>query len=428
MRRFELHGVERGVSVFDDYAHHPTEVAAALAAARTVVGDGRIIAIQQPHTYSRTQADVPRVRRGARAHADHTVVLDVYGAREDPVPGVTGELVSDAFADPSHVHFVADWQEAADYTATVARTATTSSRSAAATSTRSSRRCSRRSRGRRPRSRGSSDRMRRPSPLPPPPADARDRRRGAPVDARRRRRADAADAAAMRRRRRAADVEATPPRPSSRSRRRPRCSGPQRCRSDSARPARSDAADADAPAVGLRDVWRAARARRKALRAEVRRFTVRQRRRRAAVARGRGIRRRSSCSSTLGAAYSPLFARRDDHRRGRVAAGRRGRRGGARRSAAARRCRSSTRAPSRRRSSRSPSSSRTRSRRGRRTSSSCGSSSACPSGVIETRAGFTLVDAAGVALSTSADPAAGRAAAHDHGRHRRPARSRRSGR
>jgi UDP-N-acetylmuramate--alanine ligase len=55
------------------------------------------------------------------SHADHTVVLDVYGAREDPVPGVTGELVSNAFTDPSHVHFVADWQAAADYTATVAR-------------------------------------------------------------------------------------------------------------------------------------------------------------------------------------------------------------------------------------------------------------------------------------------------------------------
>jgi UDP-N-acetylmuramate--alanine ligase len=54
-------------------------------------------------------------------HADHTVVLDVYGAREDPVPGVTGALVSEAFDDPSHVRFVADWQEAADYTAAVSR-------------------------------------------------------------------------------------------------------------------------------------------------------------------------------------------------------------------------------------------------------------------------------------------------------------------
>lgn len=121
VRRFELHGVERGVSVFDDYAHHPTEVAAALAAARTVVGEGRIIAIQQPHTYSRTQEMYREFADVLESHADHTVMLDVYGAREDPVPGVTGELVSDAFADPSHVHYVADWQQAADYTASVAR-------------------------------------------------------------------------------------------------------------------------------------------------------------------------------------------------------------------------------------------------------------------------------------------------------------------
>ncbi len=121
VRRFELHGVERGVSVFDDYAHHPTEVAAALAAARTVVGSGRIIAIQQPHTYSRTQAMYQEFADVLESLADHTVMLDVYGAREDPVPGVTGELVSGAFHDPAHVHFVADWQEAADYTASVAR-------------------------------------------------------------------------------------------------------------------------------------------------------------------------------------------------------------------------------------------------------------------------------------------------------------------
>lgn len=121
VRRFELHGVERGVSVFDDYAHHPTEVAAALAAARTVVGGGRIIAIQQPHTYSRTQEMYREFAEVLETHADHTVMLDVYGAREDPVDGVTGALVSGAFADASHVHYVPDWQQAADYTASVAR-------------------------------------------------------------------------------------------------------------------------------------------------------------------------------------------------------------------------------------------------------------------------------------------------------------------
>lgn len=121
VRRFELHGIRSGVSVYDDYAHHPTEVAAALSAARTVVGGGRIIALHQPHTYSRTQAMYREFAEVLETLADHTVVLDVYGAREDPVPGVTGELVSGAFADPDRVHFVADWQDAAEYTASVAQ-------------------------------------------------------------------------------------------------------------------------------------------------------------------------------------------------------------------------------------------------------------------------------------------------------------------
>ena len=55
------------------------------------------------------------------SHADHTVVLDVYGAREDPVPGVTGALVSGAFDNTDAVHYVADWQAAADYTAQIAQ-------------------------------------------------------------------------------------------------------------------------------------------------------------------------------------------------------------------------------------------------------------------------------------------------------------------
>mgnify|MGYP001806451756 FL=1 len=121
VRRFELHGIERGVSVYDDYAHHPTEVAAALAAARTVVGDGRIIALHQPHTYSRTQQMAAEFAEVLETHADHTVVLDVYGAREDPIPGVTGELVSSRFADADRVHFEPDWVAAAAYTASVAR-------------------------------------------------------------------------------------------------------------------------------------------------------------------------------------------------------------------------------------------------------------------------------------------------------------------
>ncbi|UNK72118.1 UDP-N-acetylmuramate--L-alanine ligase [Microbacterium sp. H1-D42] len=121
VRRLELHGEARGVHVYDDYSHHPTEVRAALEAMRGVAGGGRVIAIQQPHTYSRTQQMYREFAEVLEELADHTVMLDVYGAREDPVPGVTGELVSRAFADPAHVHYVPDWQAAADYTAKVAR-------------------------------------------------------------------------------------------------------------------------------------------------------------------------------------------------------------------------------------------------------------------------------------------------------------------
>ncbi len=119
-RRFELHGTVGGVSVYDDYAHHPTEVAAALSAARTVVGEGRIIAVHQPHLYSRTKLFAQEFATALETHADHTIVLDVYGAREDPDPSVTGATVSERFADSSHVSFISDWQEAADYLAQIA--------------------------------------------------------------------------------------------------------------------------------------------------------------------------------------------------------------------------------------------------------------------------------------------------------------------
>ncbi len=120
-RRFELHGVVRGVSVYDDYAHHPAEVVAALTAARSVVGSGRIIAVHQPHLYSRTQTMAGEFAAAYEALADHTVVLDVHGAREDPVPGVTGALVTDAFVDGSRATYLPDWQEAADFVGSFAQ-------------------------------------------------------------------------------------------------------------------------------------------------------------------------------------------------------------------------------------------------------------------------------------------------------------------
>ncbi len=120
-RRFELHDIVRGVSVYDDYAHHPTEVAAALSAARTVVGNGRIIAVHQPHLYSRTQMMAGEFAATYEQLADHTIVLDVFGAREDPIPGVTGALVAERFTDPSRVDYLPDWQHAADRAAELAR-------------------------------------------------------------------------------------------------------------------------------------------------------------------------------------------------------------------------------------------------------------------------------------------------------------------
>jgi UDP-N-acetylmuramate--alanine ligase len=113
-RRFEPHGEAEGVRLFDDYAHHPTEVRAALQTARSVAGSGRVIAIHQPHLYSRTLAMADEFAEVYEHGADHTVVLDVYGAREDPIPGVTGALVADAFSDASRVDYRPDWDDAAE--------------------------------------------------------------------------------------------------------------------------------------------------------------------------------------------------------------------------------------------------------------------------------------------------------------------------
>lgn len=93
-RRFQQLGEERGVRVIDDYAHHPTELRATLAAAREV-GAERVVCVVQPHRHSRTAALGADLGRAA-AGADLVVVTDVYGAGELPVPGITGALVADA--------------------------------------------------------------------------------------------------------------------------------------------------------------------------------------------------------------------------------------------------------------------------------------------------------------------------------------------
>jgi UDP-N-acetylmuramate--alanine ligase len=94
-RRLELKGEADGVRVLDSYAHHPTELAADLRAARDIADGGRVIAIFQPHLFSRTRIFAAEFGQ-ALGLADEAVVLDVYAAREDPEPGVTGRLVADA--------------------------------------------------------------------------------------------------------------------------------------------------------------------------------------------------------------------------------------------------------------------------------------------------------------------------------------------
>lgn len=120
-RRFEFHAEVDGVRVYDDYAHHPTEVAALLDSARAVVGAGRLIAIHQPHLYSRTGLLHREFAEVLEAGADHTVVLAVDGAREDPVPEVTGALVANDFVDSERVAYIDDWQRAAEYLAEIAQ-------------------------------------------------------------------------------------------------------------------------------------------------------------------------------------------------------------------------------------------------------------------------------------------------------------------
>ena len=110
-RRFELHGERRGVKVYDDFAHHPTEVAAALNGARAVVGSGKIVTVFQPHLYSRTRLFAKEFAIALEA-SDEVVLLDIYAAREDPEPGVTGELILKASASQERIHYVKNWSDA----------------------------------------------------------------------------------------------------------------------------------------------------------------------------------------------------------------------------------------------------------------------------------------------------------------------------
>jgi len=119
-RRLEPKGEAGGVRVLDTYAHHPTELAADLRAAREITGgNGRVIAVFQPHLYSRTRIFTAEFG-AALGLADEAVVLDIYAAREDPEPGVTGRLVADAVPGGG-AHYVPDFADVPKVVAALAK-------------------------------------------------------------------------------------------------------------------------------------------------------------------------------------------------------------------------------------------------------------------------------------------------------------------
>jgi UDP-N-acetylmuramate--alanine ligase len=120
-RRFQLIGTPNNIRVYDDYAHHPTEVFNTLIAARTGVGDGRVVVCFQPHLYTRTR-DFWRELAHALEQADEAIVMDVCGDREDPIPGIDGFMVANAVTPgTAHVTYQPVWDEAAPTVARIAR-------------------------------------------------------------------------------------------------------------------------------------------------------------------------------------------------------------------------------------------------------------------------------------------------------------------
>lgn len=92
-RRFEIRGNEKGVTVIDDYGHHPTELRATLETARNFAGSGRVLVIFQPHRFSRTAAFANEFAHEL-AKADHTYLLEIYAASENPLPGITSATIA----------------------------------------------------------------------------------------------------------------------------------------------------------------------------------------------------------------------------------------------------------------------------------------------------------------------------------------------
>jgi UDP-N-acetylmuramate--alanine ligase len=114
-RRFQVKGEARGVTIVDDYAHHPTEIRATLAAARARYGNRKIWAVFQPHTFSRTQALLDQFAQSFD-DADHVIVTEIFAAREWNAPGISGAQIVERTKHPD-ARFIAALDGCAQYLA-----------------------------------------------------------------------------------------------------------------------------------------------------------------------------------------------------------------------------------------------------------------------------------------------------------------------
>ena len=127
-RRFEVQGIFEGITVVDDYGHHPTEIEATISAARSVLaaaGKGRLCVIFQPHRFSRT-AVFAEGFSSALSQADRSIVMDIYSAGEDPLPDVSSTVIAEKASDSIHmsdsrriIEEVAQWAKSGDMVLTL---------------------------------------------------------------------------------------------------------------------------------------------------------------------------------------------------------------------------------------------------------------------------------------------------------------------
>lgn len=110
-RRFELKATVHGIRIIDDYGHHPTEIDVTLTAAKRYAGDGRLIVVFQPHRYSRTKAFMNEFAK-ALSIADEVVLLEIYAASEEPLPGITAAKIAE---EMNNGHFIPNFLEATEW-------------------------------------------------------------------------------------------------------------------------------------------------------------------------------------------------------------------------------------------------------------------------------------------------------------------------